>query len=58
MKAIILCYDIGDAKNEMDMIDSSVFEKCWEHAGKPTAVEAEPGRRRARKRRSKTPTKN
>jgi transcriptional regulator with XRE-family HTH domain len=58
MKVTIVGYDGGDAGNEMGRTGSEVCEKCWEHAGKPAAVNTEPGRRRAEKRRSKRPTQN
>jgi hypothetical protein len=58
MKATIVGYDDGDAGNERGPISSDVFEKCWEHAGIPTVLDKESGRRRAEKRRSKSPPRN
>lgn len=34
-KVSVVFYDDGDARNELGPVDSEVFLKCWEMAGRP-----------------------
>ena len=34
-KVVLVAYDDGDSNNTQGLVNSEVFEKCWEQAGRP-----------------------